>query len=118
MTANYLDRAMPLEAVDDKHKGRRCSLLLPFPSRNKMARPSADRHEKLRILEALLFAAPEPLDQMDLAAHFTEGEDIAALLEELRGIYAARGVNLVRVAGKWAFRTADDLAFLLEREAV
>lgn len=118
MTANYLDRAMPLEAVDDKREGRRSSLLLPFPSRNKMARPSADRHEKLRILEALLFAAPEPLDQMDLAAHFTEGEDIAALLEELRGIYAARGVNLVRVAGKWAFRTADDLAFLLEREAV
>jgi len=118
MTANYLDRAMPLEAVDDKRQGRRSSLLLPFPSRNKMARPSADRHEKLRILEALLFAAPEPLDQMDLAAHFTEGEDIAALLEELRGIYAARGVNLVRVAGKWAFRTADDLAFLLEREAV
>ena len=118
MTANNLDRAMPLEAGDDKREGRRGSLLLPFPSKIKMARPSADRQEKMRILEALLFAAPEPLDQAALAQHFAEGEDISALLEELRELYATRGVNLVRVAGKWAFRTADDLAFLLEREAV
>ena len=46
------------------------------------------------------------------------GEDVHALLEELQGLYAGRGVNLVRVAGKWAFRTADDLSFLLERQAV
>src|SRR6478735_10145359 len=118
MTANNLDRAMPLEAVDGKREGRRVSLLLPFPSKNKMARPSADRQEKLRILEALLFAAPEPLDHAELAQHFAEGEDIASLLTELQTLYAERGVNLVRVAGKWAFRTAADLAFLLEREAV
>jgi segregation and condensation protein B len=83
-----------------------------------MARPSADRQEKLRILEALLFAAPEPLDRAELGEHFAEGEDIAALLTELQSTYATRGVNLVRVAGKWAFRTAEDLAFLLERETV
>ena len=77
-----------------------------------------DQREKLRILEALLFAAPEPLGEAALAEHFAEGEDIAALLEELKTAYADRGVNLVKVAGKWAFRTADDLAFLLEREAV
>src|SRR6476646_7529737 len=118
MTANNLDRAMPLEAGDDKREGRRGSLLLPFPSKIKMARPSANRQEKMRILEALLFAAPEPLDPAALAQHFAEDEDISALLEELRELYATRGVNLVRVAGKWAFRTADDLAFLLEREAV
>jgi len=118
MTADNLDRAMPPEAVEDKREGRRGSLLLPFPSKNMMARPSADRQEKLRILEALLFAAPEPLDQAELAEHFAEGEDVAVLLAELQSLYAARGVNLVRVAGKWAFRTAEDLAFLLEREAV
>ena len=118
MTADNLDRAMPLEAVEDKREGRRGSLLLPFPSKNMMARPSANRQEKLRILEALLFAAPEPLDQAELAEHFAEGEDVAVLLAELQSLYAARGVNLVRVAGKWAFRTAEDLAFLLEREAV
>lgn len=84
---------------------------------NIAALPSADRREKLRILEALLFAAPQPLDPEFLAGHLPAGDDIGALLEELKGFYAGRGVNLVRVAGKWAFRTADDLAYLLERHA-
>ncbi len=117
MTANNLDRAMPLEAGDDKREGRRGSLLLPFPSKIKMAHPSADRQEKIRILEALLFAAPEPLDQAALAQHFAEGEDISALLEELRELYATRGVNLVRAPTNGRSAPPTDLAFLLEREA-
>ena len=84
---------------------------------NIAALPSADRREKLRILEALLFAAPQPLDQEFLARHLPAGDDIGALLDELKGFYAGRGVNLVRVAGKWAFRTAEDLSYLLERHA-
>jgi segregation and condensation protein B len=85
--------------------------------RGVAALPFADHREKLRILEALLFAASEPLDEAKLASHFADGEDIPSLIEELRAFYASRGVNLVRVAGKWAFRTADDLAYLLERYA-
>lgn len=92
-------------------------LPLAFPE-NVTALPSADRREQLRVIEALLFAASEPLDDATLASHLPSGEDIGALLEELQGFYAGRGVNLIRVAGKWAFRTADDLAFLLERHAV
>jgi segregation and condensation protein B len=53
-----------------------------------------------------------------LARHFVEGEDVHALLEELQSLYAGRGVNLVRIAGKWAFRTSEDLSFLLEKQAV
>lgn len=79
--------------------------------------PSADRREQLRILEALLFAASEPLAEAFLATHLKSEDDVAALLEELKGFYASRGVNLVRVAGKWAFRTAEDLSYLLERHA-
>lgn len=85
---------------------------------NVAALPSADRREKLRVLEALLFAAAEPLDEAKLSSYLKEGDDITALIEELKGFYAGRGVNLVRVAGKWAFRTADDLSYLLERYAV
>jgi segregation and condensation protein B len=66
----------------------------------------------------LLFAAAEPLDQAALAQHFGSDEEVPGLLEELQDLYAGRGVNLVRVAGKWAFRTAEDLAFLLEHQAV
>jgi len=79
--------------------------------------PSADRREQLRILEALLFAASEPLAEAYLATHLKSEDDVAALLDELKGFYASRGVNLVRVAGKWAFRTAEDLSYLLERHA-
>jgi segregation and condensation protein B len=92
-------------------------LLLPLPS-NVIALQSTDRREKLRIVEALLFAASEPLDEATLAQHFVDGDDMPALLEELQSLYAARGVNLVKVAGKWAFRTSDDLSFLLEKHAV
>lgn len=89
----------------------------PTPS-NVAALPFADHREKLRVLEALLFAAAEPLDEAKLKSHLAEDEDIGALLDELRAFYAGRGVNLVRVAGKWAFRTAEDLSYLLERYAV
>lgn len=78
--------------------------------------PSADRREKLRIVEALLFAAAEPLDEASLAKQ-SGCDSISPLLEELRSLYAGRGINLVRVAGKWAFRTAEDLSYLLERHA-
>ncbi|MGH1418366.1 MAG: SMC-Scp complex subunit ScpB [Hyphomicrobiaceae bacterium] len=84
---------------------------------NVSSLPSADRGEKLRILEALLFAAAEPLDEAYLAQHLSEDDDIAALLDELKGFYAGRGIHLTRVSGRWAFRTAPDLAYLLERYA-
>lgn len=78
----------------------------------------ADRREKLRIVEALLFAAKEPLDEAMLAVQLKPGEDIKGLLAELQELYAGRGVNLVKVAGRWAFRTAQDLSYLLEKHAV
>ena len=77
-----------------------------------------ERPEELRILEALLFAAEEPLDEKVLARRLPPGVDPRALLLQLQEEYAPRGVNLVRVAGKWTLRTATDLAWLLTHEAV
>ena len=77
-----------------------------------------DSRHNLRMAEALLFAAAAPLSVEEIAARLPENVDVVALLHELQAHYAARGVNLVQVAGKWAFRTAGDLAFLLSREAV
>jgi segregation and condensation protein B len=74
----------------------------------------ADR--ALRIIEALLFASADPLGVSDLAPHLGEGADVPALLGRLAEQYAPRGVNLVRRGDKWAFRTAEDLNFLLRRE--
>ena len=78
----------------------------------------ADRAEELRILEALLFAASAPLDEKDLGSRLPAGTDVRALLTQLQRDYASRGVNLVRVGGKWALRTASDLAWLLTHESV
>ncbi|HET7849094.1 MAG TPA: SMC-Scp complex subunit ScpB [Pseudolabrys sp.] len=74
------------------------------------------RREKLRRLEALLFASSAPLDAKSLAVHLDPEDDVHALLIELQGEYKDRGVTLVRVAGRWQFRTADDLSYLLERQ--
>lgn len=71
---------------------------------------------RLRILEALLFAAVEPLSLNQLAIYLDEGAELSQLLETLQQRYAGRGVNLVQRADRWAFRTAEDLGFLLRRE--
>jgi segregation and condensation protein B len=76
------------------------------------------RPEELRLLEALLFAAGEPLDEKTLAARLPSGTDVRAALRRLQTEYAPRGVNLVRVGNKWTFRTANDLAWLLTHEAI
>ncbi len=77
-----------------------------------------NRAKTLRMVEALLFAASEPLDVKSLAQRLPEGTDVPGLLTELQAFYAPRGVNLVPVGGKWLMRTAEDLSFLLQREAV
>jgi segregation and condensation protein B len=69
-----------------------------------------------RMVEALLFAAAEPLTDDDLAERLPEGADVAAALEALRSRYAGRGVELSRVGEGWRFATAPDLAFLMTKE--
>jgi segregation and condensation protein B len=76
------------------------------------------RRQHLRMLEALLFAAAEPLAEAELAARLPEDTDVRALLAELQAAYAGRGVNLRRVEERWAFRTAEDLGFLLQHNQV
>jgi segregation and condensation protein B len=76
------------------------------------------RAEELRLLEAMLFASAEPLAEQDLAARLPQGVDVHAALARLQEDYAPRGVNLVRINGKWTFRTATDLSWLLSKETV
>jgi len=76
------------------------------------------RAEELRLLEAMLFASAEPLDEKSLAARLPEGINVHAALLDLQQEYASRGVNLVRISGKWTFRTASDLAWLLCKESI
>ncbi|MBI1262493.1 MAG: SMC-Scp complex subunit ScpB [Rhizobiales bacterium] len=86
--------------------------VVSFPSN------AEDHAQLIRMTEALLFAAAEPLDIDSIAGRLPAGADVGAVIEDIQKIYETRGVNLVRIANKWMFRTADDLAFLMEREAV
>ena len=68
--------------------------------------------EACRIAEALLFASSEPLSAEAIASRLPGSVAAMPVIRSLQREYAARGVNLVELAGKWAFRTADDLGYL------
>ncbi|MEE9346976.1 MAG: SMC-Scp complex subunit ScpB [Robiginitomaculum sp.] len=65
--------------------------------------------DELRHLEALLFAAAEPIDVATLRERMGEDCDVGVLIARLARDYAGRGINLVTVAGRWRFQTAPDL---------
>jgi segregation and condensation protein B len=72
---------------------------------------------RLRLLEAMLFASPEPLDARTLENRLGSDADVGGLLADLAAHYADRGINLVHVGGRWSFRTAPDLAEKLRVDA-
>jgi segregation and condensation protein B len=83
--------------------------------------PPADpgaRAEELRLLEALLFASSSPLDEATLAKQLPQGVNVKDALDRLKAEYAPRGVNLMKIGKKWAFRTAPDLSWLMTKNVV
>ena len=96
------EAAAPVEAAQDSEAAEVAAAL--------------DRAQSLRILEAILFAAPEPLDRATILRHLPKGADADTLIDELEKQYSGRGVNLVRAGGKFAMRTAPDLAHVLRIE--
>lgn len=85
---------------------------------NPAGEGSKDLRELLRIVEAIVFASSEPVSEKALAERLPEDADLKLLMQELQQAYIGRGVNLVKVGSNWAFRTADDLGFLLQKEAI
>ncbi|WP_299966071.1 SMC-Scp complex subunit ScpB [uncultured Roseobacter sp.] len=74
--------------------------------------------EQERMVEAILFAAAEPVSLRELAARMPHGSDPAEALVHLRKRYEGRGVTLKRIGDAWTMRTAPDLGFLMQRETV
>ncbi|MEQ8250222.1 MAG: SMC-Scp complex subunit ScpB [Oceanibaculum nanhaiense] len=77
---------------------------------------SRERAQALRLLEAILFASREPVAEATLQERLPEGTDLKGLLADLAALYENRGVVLTRIGGKWAFRTAADLAPMMAHE--
>ncbi len=65
---------------------------------------------RLRRVEAILFAASEPVTEAAIGKRMGRDADVVGLLHELAERYATRGVNVVKVGDKWTLRTAPDLA--------
>jgi segregation and condensation protein B len=74
---------------------------------------SARDEEHYRMLEALMFAAAEPLDMETIRTRLPGNAECTALLARMEQDYAGRGINLVRVADKWRLQTAPELAHIL-----
>jgi segregation and condensation protein B len=72
--------------------------------------------QNIRLLEAILFASTDPVTEKSLTRRMPEGVEVAPMLEKLKSHYENRGVNLVHVGGSWVFRSAGDLANMLNRE--
>lgn len=69
-----------------------------------------------RSVEALLFAAAEPLSASDLARRLPDGADVGRALMMLKQRYVGRGIELACVADRWRFQTAEDLSYLMTEE--
>jgi len=67
-------------------------------------------NKDIKILEAILFASGEPLDENDLKEKIKEKNNISKLLQEIKDFYKNRGINLFKTGNKWSFRTAEDLS--------
>ena len=75
-----------------------------------------DISQSEREIEAILFAAEEPLDTESIKSKITKKQNIEKSLEKLQKYYFKRGINLICLSGKWSFRTAENLSNLMSKQ--
>lgn len=76
---------------------------------------TADPDDITRAVEAVLFAATEPMTTDAIRAHLN-GAEVRTALATLQADYRGRGIELVKRGDRWHFQTAADMAHLLRRE--
>ena len=72
--------------------------------------------EEEKEIEAILFAAEEPLDEESIRVKITKGKNLLKSLTKLQKHYSKRGINLVCISNKWSFRTSDKLSDLMAQQ--
>ena len=89
--------------------------MIKIKKNNILNFPSAiDGNE--REVEAILFAAAEPLEIESIEARFSKKVNVLKILEKLQETYSKRGINLVCISKKWSFRTAQNLSKLMSQQ--
>ena len=84
---------------------------------DKKNNPLIEFSDQIRAVEALLFAASDPLDEKTLKDMLPVDTDIEEIMNNLLNLYKGRGVELKKVNNKWMFKTASDLSFIMQKEA-
>ena len=72
--------------------------------------------EEEKEIEAILFAAEEPLDEESIRVKITKGKNLLKSLTKLQKHYSKRGINIVCISNKWSFRTSDKLSDLMSQQ--
>ena len=67
-------------------------------------------NKDIKLIEAILFASGEPIEERDLSEKIKNKKELINILNELKEFYKSRGINLVKTGTKWSFRTAQDLS--------
>ncbi len=67
------------------------------------------QNKDIKLLEAILFASGEPVEEIDLKEKIVDKKNIKIMLNEIKDFYSSRGINLVKTGTKWSFRTSGDL---------
>ena len=75
-----------------------------------------DKNNCLKIIEAILFANSDLVDEKDLTKNIPRNFDLKKLLKELKEFYKSRGINIYNVKSKWGFRTSPDMSNFLKIE--
>ena len=69
-----------------------------------------------REVEAIVFAAAEPLDVDTIESKISKKIDVEKILKKIQSTYSSRGINLICISKKWSFRTAKNLSNLMSKE--
>ena len=83
---------------------------------NNVVQLSTKINENEREVEAIIFAAAEPLDIDTIEAKISKKTNVLKILEKLQIEYSTRGINLVCISSKWSFRTSENLSNLMSQE--
>ena len=78
---------------------------------------SLSENDQIRIVEALLFASPDPLDKKTLSEKLPENTNIDEIINKIEDMYQNRGFELKKIGNKFMFKTSGDLSFIMQREA-
>ena len=86
------------------------------PKKNNVVNFPSNLTESEREVEAILFAAAEPLDVDTIDSKISKKNNVLKILKKLQHSYSNRGFNLVCISNKWSFRTAQNLSNLMSQQ--